>query len=81
MIINFSHGTVSIKGIHCRLKLYIVDVDNIKTVNININNFKVKKLFWFLKIRAFFNHCRLDSLFYQCMYSLPFLTSLNFLNL
>ena len=34
--------------------------------NYTVDNFKVKKLFWFLKIRAFFKYyCRLDSLFYQ----------------
>ena len=37
--------------------------------NYTVDNFKVKKLFWFLKIRAFFKyHCRLDSLFYQCIH-------------
>ena len=80
MIINFSHGTVSIKEIHCRLKLYIVDIDNIKTVNININNFKVKKLFWFLKIRAFFNIIVDWIPFFTNVFTSVF-TSLNFLNL
>ena len=52
--------------------------------NYTVDNFKVKKLFWFLKIRAFFKyHCRLDSLFYQCIhfrvYISQFFKSIEFL--
>ena len=52
--------------------------------NYTVDNFEVKKLFSFLKIRAFFKyHCKLDSLFYQCIhfrfYISQFFKSLGFL--
>ena len=49
--------------------------------NYTVDNFKVKKLFWFLKNPCFFNII-VDWIpfFYQCVH-FRLLTSLNFLNL
>ena len=45
-----------------------------------VDNFKVKKFFWFLKNPCFFNTI-VDWIPFFYQYSLLFLTSLNFLNL
>ena len=48
--------------------------------NYTVDNFKVKKLFWFLKIRAFFNIIVDWIPFFTNVFTSVF-TSLNFLNL
>ena len=49
--------------------------------NYTVDNFKVKKLFWFLKIRAFFLNIIADWIpFFTNVFTSVF-TSLNFLNL